>query len=296
LQAQRALNGLTKEQADNENEIAQALATSEQVIEARLAKREEELFNLNAMITTLNEMLAVEREKNGESDRAIQLARMLDDAQRQLAAATGEAVEKQEEATTATTEQLDAVERLRELFQVMTEQELQNLLDQLRNIAKQLSQLPDVGNLDWIEALSGLDFRGISETRARMVADAMRLLAEELSDVANVNPAAFDFLEKLNGFELPSLSRTQAQMFADAMEELTDSLQGVDVASIEMLVDALKDLDALKLIGETTVVTVGLPDDFDGVPLIFSDSIRDTMSSIDMNLKTLAQLKGIVWA
>jgi chromosome segregation ATPase len=296
ITAKKEIDELNEKAEETTGDIADNEKTTTDKINERIQKRRDEIGELEDMVFTLEGMLETERLTNGESERALELADLLEEAEQRLATAKGQNKEKQEEVTSASVEQLEAVEKLRDIFKVMTEEELDDFVQKLIDIADELSNIQNVPNLDWLDKLSNLGLAGLNETRAKNVKDFLNALVNGINNLPDVKPDAFDFLEALDGIDVGGLTETRGKNVAKFLQAIINGVNQTNTDKLGELVGLLQIIDQLGLSGTNTNISITLPADFQGIPLVFSPDANTTLQSIDGSLKTLEQLKGVVWA
>jgi hypothetical protein len=227
-EAKNRIIALQRQLAQREQQAAEAGMEKEELLQTRMTQRE----------ALLQIIARAEAAAGGQTEETLRLSLDLLNVERDIKNLQTGMVEKQTEIKDLNKEQLDLVEQFRDVFAGMTEHEIDDLIAGLQRIATGLADLPEVGNLDWIDKISNLRFAGVTSGQARQMVRALTELINGLHDLPRVDDATFDFLAKLRDLEFRGLTTSQASQMVRALTELINGLHDlphVDDARFDFL-------------------------------------------------------------
>lgn len=230
---------------DRIKSLQQTLAKKQMDAAYDAMSNEEKLqFKLTQRAALIDNITRYEEAAGGATEETIRFKMDLLDVDKDIAALQKDDVKKKEEALDITTEQVKAVERLRDLFSGMTEKEVEAFRDSLIKLGNALRGVaaPDLGWLGQLRNIGNI-VRG-----AGFIKDDSKKFGEALAALATaaaVKAPDLSWLKELEGFDLQKLTTgagfllMDAKKYGDALAALAAPLAGKppDLAWLAMLKD-----------------------------------------------------------
>lgn len=228
--------------------------------------------------------------------------------------------------TAVATEQLsaDTVE-LADRFSAMSAAEIENYVKGLKTLAKELDTVPpvDKDKFDWVNDLKGFKLPKIDYiSQGRFFGDELKALANTIVGI-DVPKDKLEWIGILKDFKLPRIDYiSQGKYFANELVDMAKKFANMPDVSKDKLdwigrLGALAKIPKVGQLKDIGAAIAGLADtinniyvdpkqlDFLGAlssiaglenaSLLIGWKDNETLSSIDESLKTLAEMKGIIW-
>lgn len=168
-------------------------------------------------------------------------------------------------------------------------------INALKILARGISETKEIGaDLSWGEALIGFKLPQLNQGHVTRFVNALKILARGVKDAGDVNPD-FGWMKALSDFSLPGTG--MFDRFVNALRTFASDLGLIEAPALDWLttiIDATN-LDVQKLI-QVADVMAKIPTGTYNATVLIGWKDNYTLQSIDGNLKTLAGMKGVIWA
>lgn len=236
------------------------------------------------------------------ADDALQYIQTSDDiakTQDEINKLKGIEVEISKESAELSTDQLQRLKDMQEVFKGMTENEIADFVAGLRSLAEKLNQIPKVNGLEWLTQLSGFKLPDFTSGQAGQFARSIERFLRELAGIPPPDLKFLADLEKISNLRMPDITSGQAAQTARAIKELFEGLDGIKEIPIASLERALELVRALSAAGPggRWELDLKLPEGMeDGVPLMMPEGFAGTLTDLAASARTIASLKGVIFA
>lgn len=177
-----------------------------------------------------------------------------------------------------------------------TSYEIKKMVEAVKELGKAVSDAGDGLDTKWLDAISNFQVpRQITERRANEIATALTIIAKAFGDAGDAKVDT-GWLANLAALEnVPT--GLKLENFGKGIADMIVRIQGAGVPDFSWA-------DKLTSINETNLQTLetisgllaGMPTGSFDLSVLIGWEANATLASIDSSLKTLAGLKGVIWA
>lgn len=185
-------------------------------------------------------------------------------------------------------DEITALGDLKDMLKGMTDAELDKFLKIVQKIHGAIGNL-DFSGLMGLAALQGFKIPNESVQNAEQFGKALNVMAGAMGNLKLPDLAP---LEVLKGFKIPNESVMNARQFGNSIAELVKALNNtpLDLAPLQKLADLFAGLK-----GGTIQLEIAAPTR-DQLTLVVDEGFKSDLSSLASSAKTIAGLKGIIYA
>lgn len=211
------------------------------------------------------------------------------EAEKLFAQAQKEAADAVEDANRKIEQNAENIQKLAEYVKGLSPEHFKQLVAGLRELGE-LAKEYDFSSFVGLESLRGFGLpSSLTRSKVNQFVAAFKTLAEGLTGVKIEVPEGLDKLD----FDLPSITSGQARQFGMALQSIASALRNanIDLAAVNGLAGLFDAIGA----GGRAEIQIATPPKEDLV-LTVEEGFKKDLSSLAKSAKTLAGLKGVIYA
>lgn len=168
-------------------------------------------------------------------------------------------------------------------------------INALKILARGILEAKEIGaDLSWGAALIGFKLPQLNQGHVTRFVNALKILAQGVKDAGDISPD-FGWMKALSEFSLPGTG--MFDRFVNALRTFASDLGLIAAPALDWLTTIIDvtNLDMQKL-NEVAGIMAKIPTGTYNATVLIGWKDNYTLQSIDGNLKTLAGMKGVIWA